>query len=167
MNPINSPLTKRGGDKLNAGKTLLSRSRLGQCKCSLGSEQHECAQCQRGSVNTMNMFTWRCARGNEPSKKYWGMQCRGTKSGCTQNVTTFTWSGLLNLARTEPVLLFLRCVVDELDHPRRHARKHVHLYCWTAATDIAMHISWWFNVGRWLPIGNFAWFFGYFKGEKE
>ena len=130
MSAINSPLTKRGGDKLNAGKTLLvSQSTLSQCKLSLGSEQHECAQCQRGSVNSMNMFTWRCAQGNEPSKKYWGMQCRGTKSGCIKNVTTFAWSGLLNLARTERVLLFLHCSMGELDHPRRHARKYVQLYC--------------------------------------
>ena len=130
MNAICSLLTKRGGDKLNAGKTLLvSRSTLSQCKFSLGSEQHECTQCQRGSVNSMNMFTWRCAQGNEPSKKYWGVQCRGTESGCIKNVATFTWSGLLNLACAEPVLLFLLCGVDELDHPHRHARKYVHLCC--------------------------------------
>lgn len=168
VNAVDSPLTKRGGDKLNAGKALLvSWSTLSQCKFSLGSEQHECVQCQCGSVNSMNMFIWRCAQGNEPSKKYWGMQCRGTKPSCIKNITTFTWSGLLNLASTEPVLLFLLCGVDELDHPHRHARKYVHLFCWTDATNITVHISWQFHVGRLLLTGNFSWFFGYFLREKK
>lgn len=168
VNAINSLLTKRAGDKLNAGKTLsVSRSTLSRCKFSLGSEQHECAQCQRGSVNSKNMFTWHRAQGNEPSKKNWGMQRRGTKSGCIKNVTTFTWSGLLSLACTEPVLLFLLCGVDELDHPHRHARKYIRLYCWTDATNIAMHRSWQFNVSRLLPIGNFSWFFEWEKKCKN
>lgn len=136
MNAINSLLTKRGGDKLNAGKTLLvSQSMLSQCKFSLGSEQHECAQCH------MSMFTWCCAQGKEPSKKSWGMQCRGTKAGCIRDVTTLTWFGLLSFACTEPLLLFL-CCVGELNHPHRPGRKYVHLCRWTDATNIAVCISW-------------------------